>query len=190
MAAIDAKTVSEPLRRNWLWVALFGGLLALFGLWAAVHPLAATVATLVWLGALFAGAGLVEIMQVWSAPGWRGALWHLLSGAVYLVGGLWMLFRPLGGMIALVLLVSVALIGSGAARLAGGLALRPADGWLWLALGGAVSIAAGVVLLLMPPGQSLLVPGLLVGVSLLTEGVVLILLALAARRARRLPAAA
>jgi uncharacterized membrane protein HdeD (DUF308 family) len=61
---------------------------------------------------------------------------------------------------------------------------------LWLALGGAVSIAAGVVLLLMPPGQSLLVPGLLVGFSMLTEGVVLILLALAARRARRLPAAA
>jgi uncharacterized membrane protein HdeD (DUF308 family) len=190
MAAIDANRVSEPLRRNWVWIALFGALLVLLGLWAAVHPLAASVATLVWLGALFAVAGLVEIMKVWSAPGWRGALWHLGSGAIYLFGGLWMLFRPLGGMIALVLLVAITLIGSGAARLVGGIALRPADGWLWFCLGGLVSIAAGVALLLMPPGQSLLVPGLLVGLSMLVEGVVLILLALAGRRARRLRAAA
>lgn len=190
MPAIDASSVSPALRRSWLWLAFYGFALVVLGIWAIAHPFAATMATVLWLGAILAVAGIAQIMQVWSADGWRGALWHMASGAIYLLGGLLVMFRPLAGFVTLVILLAASMIGSGTVRIAGGLALRPQDGWLLLAGCGALSIAAGVVLLLLPPAESVLLPGLLVGFSLLVEGGVTITLAMAARRAGRTGGAA
>jgi uncharacterized membrane protein HdeD (DUF308 family) len=183
MPSIDAATVTRPISRHWLSLFLFGVAMMLFGVWAIAHPLAATMATVLWLGAVLATAGIARIAQVWLADGWAGTVWHLGSGALCLIGGFLVVFRPLAGMVTLVVLVAGTLIASGGIRAAGGFALKPHDGWLWMTAGGVISILAGVAMLLIPPAESMLVPGLLVGVSLLAEGAVALMLALAARRA-------
>ena len=174
-----------PLRRAWLWLVLLALAMVAAGMIAIVHPLTASVATLVWIGALFAVAGLAQLLQVWTAPGWRGGLWHIASGAVYLLGGLLVVFDPMAGAVAFGLIIAGILMATGTLRLIAGILTRPEGGWLSLVLGGVVAMAAGVAVALLPPGQSMLIPGLLVGAALLVEGLVLLTLALAARRAAR-----
>lgn len=185
MAGIKPGAVSVALRRGWLWLVLLSFALIAAGMAAIIHPLTASVATLVWLGVVFAVAGLAQLLQVWTARGWRGGLWHIGNGAVYLLGGLLVLFNPLAGVLALSWVVAGVLMAAGTLRLLAGILCRPEGGWLSLALGGAITLGAGVALVVMPPGQSMLVPGLLVGAALLVEGLVLLALALAARRAIR-----
>ena len=182
MAATTSETAS-PLRRTWFWLVLLGLAFVLAGLVAIVHPLTATVVALAWMGALFAVAGVAQLLQVWTAAGWKGALWHIASGAAYLVGGLVMLFDPFAGALAVVLVLAATLVASGALRLIAGLALRPEPGWLWIVFGGLVALAAGAALVAMPLGQSALIPGLLVGISFLFEGLALFAVARAVRKA-------
>ena len=182
MAATKTEA-SSPLRRAWLWLVLLAMAFVLAGLVAIVHPLTATVVALAWMGALFALAGLAQLLQVWTAAGWRGALWHIASGAAYLIGGLVMLFDPFAGAFAVVLLLAATLFASGALRLIAGLALRPEPGWLWILSGGLVALTAGAALVLMPPADSALIPGLIVGASFLFEGLALFAVARAVRQA-------
>jgi uncharacterized membrane protein HdeD (DUF308 family) len=186
MAGIEVRAVGLPIRRTWFWLVLLGLTLGALGMVAIIHPLTASVVTLVWIGGLFAAAGLAQLLQVWTVRGWRGGLWHIANGAAYLLGGLVLLFDPLAGAVAVSLIVAAILIATGTLRLMGGVLMRPEAGWLWIALGGAAGAAAGVALVLLPPGQSALIPGLLVGAALLAEGLILLALALAARRAVRL----
>jgi uncharacterized membrane protein HdeD (DUF308 family) len=186
MAGIRPGSVSDALRRGWLWLLLLSLGMIAAGMAAIIHPLTASVATLVWLGVVFALAGLAQLLQVWTTRGWRGGLWHIGNGAVYLLGGLFLLFDPLAGAFALGLIVAGVLMAAGTLRLIAGIVSRPEGGWLSLALGGAVTLGAGAALALLPPGQSMLVPGLLVGAALLVEGLVLLALAMAARRALRI----
>lgn len=185
MAGIQPNTVCLPLRRAWLWLVLLALAMVAVGMMAIIHPLTASVATLVWIGALFAVAGLAQLLQVWTAPGWRGGLWHIASGAVYLLGGLVMVFDPMAGAVAFGFIVAATLMVTGGLRLLAGLLTRPEGGWLSLVLSGAVTMAAGAAVALLPPGQSMLIPGLLVGTAMLVEGLVLLTLAMAARRAAR-----
>lgn len=185
MAGIKPGAVCVPLRRGWLWLVLLSFAMIAAGMAAIIHPLTAMVATLVWLGAVFAIAGAAQLLQVWTARGWRGGLWHIGNGAVYLLGGLLVLFDPLAGAVALGLVVAAVLVTGGALRLLAGFLSRPEGGWLSLAFSGAVAMAAGAALAILPAGQSMLMPGLLVGAALLVEGMVLLALALAARRALR-----
>lgn len=152
------------------------------GLVALIYPLAATVATLVWVGALFALCGLVQLLHVWTARGWRALIWHLGSGAVCLAGGLVILFDPLLGAVAVNFLIAAVLVASGALRLATALAMRPAPGWFAMAAAGVLAAAIGAAIALLPPSESVLLPGLLVGLALLVDGGVLMSLALAVRR--------
>jgi uncharacterized membrane protein HdeD (DUF308 family) len=186
MAGIEIRAVGLPIRRTWLWLVLLGVSLVALGLVAVIHPLTASVLTLAWLGGLFALAGLAQLLQIWTARGWRGGLWHIANGAAYLLGGLVLLFNPLAGAVAVSLIVAAILIATGTLRLMGGTMMRPEAGWLWIALGGAAGVAAGTAVALLPPGQSALIPGMLVGAALLAEGLILLALAVAARRAVRL----
>lgn len=185
MAGRKAAPALAPVVRGLGWLWALGIALVLVGVVAIVHPLTATVVALAWLGALFAAAGLAQLLQAWTAAGWRGTSWHIASGAAYLLGGLVLLFDPFAGGLAVVWVLAATLIASGALRLSAGLALRPAPGWAWIALGGLVAAAAGAGLVLMPPGQSVLIPGLLVGVSFLCEGLLVVAFARAARRSLR-----
>lgn len=173
----------RALRQGRSALTLLAAVFLAAGLVALIYPLAATVATLAWVGALFALCGLFQLLHVWTARGWRALAWHLGSGAVCLLGGLAILFDPLLGAVAVNLLIAAVLMASGSLRLATALAMRPAPGWLGLALAGVLAIAVGAGIVLLPLGESVLVPGLLVGAALLVDGGVLMSLSLAARRA-------
>jgi len=63
--------------------------------------------------------------------------------------------------------------------------MRPAGGWWWLVLAGAVSAALGVMILMQWPQSGLWIIGLFIAIELIFNGWSYIFVALAARAAAK-----
>lgn len=172
----------EAVRRHWFWLALLGAVLILGGVLAIVMPVAAGVAATLVIGACLLVGGAIQAVHAFKCVGWRARLWHGLSALIYLVGGLWLLFEPFAGLIALSLLIVAILIVDGLMRVMMGLRMRPERGWGWMAAAGAASAALGVLIVIFAlPAASLTLLGAVAGVSLILEGASFVYLAFAAR---------
>lgn len=142
------------LVRNWWAVGLRGGFAVLFGLVALLLP-GLTLETMVILfGAYMLADGVWAITSgLWAAA--RHERWALLvgEGALNLVAAGVALLSPVATVVALVYLAGVWAILTGATLFAAAFALRVIDGRWLMALGAAVSILWGALLLYRPiPG--------------------------------------
>lgn len=145
------------LIRNWWAIGLRGGFAVLFGLVALLLP-GLTLETMVILfGAYMLTDGVWAIMSgLWAAT--RHERWALLvcEGALNLVAAGIALLAPVATVVALVYLAGVWAILTGATLFAAAFALRMIDGRWLMALGAAVSVLWGALLLYRP------IPGALV----------------------------
>lgn len=148
-------------------VAAVLGLILMLDLFAAVTTLALLVA----LGLVV--TGLDELV---SAGRYHSTL-GVVAGAVLVIGGLVAAVWPGITLWALAFVTGVALVVSGAARIAGALALR-VEGWGWLLFGGILSLVVGALALAWPEA-TILVLGLLLGVRMLLFGIAEIMFGLA-----------
>lgn len=156
-------------------------LLLLAGFLALSATVVATFATVLFLGALVAVAGGLQIVAAFTAHGWRGFSVHLIVGIVGLVIGLLLVLRPMVGASALTFLFATLFFVNGAARIVYGVSER-FEHWGWTVVSGAVSVFLGVLLLAQWPLSSLWFLGLLIGIELLFAGAAWIALSLALRR--------
>lgn len=176
---------STAIARNWIWILLLGVVLVAGGVAALSAPFVASVAVSLWIGVAFLCAGAAQLLQSLQAKGWRGAVWHIASGAIYVLGGLLVVFRPLEGLVVITTLIVATLFVSGLLRLFAGLFMvRPEPGWGWITAGGVVAVAAAALIWLSFPGATLVLLGVLAGVAFITEGWGMIMLGLAARKMR------
>lgn len=173
----------EALTRNAGWLIVVGLVLIVGGTAAILAPLVAGLAVLSIIGFVFFVAGIVQIAQAFGARGWRGALWHIVIGVLYLLGGVLVLLDPFAGLIAAALVIAATFLAGGVVRLAAAWQLHPEPGWGFVALAGIASLVAGVVIWANLPGDAAVVLGLVAGISFLIEGWGMLGLGLAARRA-------
>lgn len=177
--------ISKGVRRAWWGFLLLGLLMAAVGLAALLVPVSATVGA-VWLVAfLLIGAGVVQAVQSFSVPGWKGTLWQLLVGLLKAAFGVWLVLSPGVGAVALTIVFGVAFIVDGAAKAGLALAVRPEDGWGWILAAGLVSLLLGVWVLVAIGVAFAVVPGVVIGVALLFEGLAYVSIAIMARRLYR-----
>src|SRR3954454_15586270 len=177
-------------RSKYWWVELLAGIgwlvIAWLGLRANVTSLA-TVGLL--LGGLFLVGGLNEVfVATMVGGGWK--VLHYVIGVVFLLGGLWALFRPVNTFFALVSVLGLVLLLEGAFEIVRGVSSRGENPYWWLGL------VAGVLLILLAlwvsgsdrlfnlQSRAFLVL-FWVGVMALIRGVTAIVLAFVIRRADR-----
>lgn len=174
----------EGMRKSWIWMAvlavisLIGGVLALF------NPFAATLAATMMAGWVFALLGIVQIFQACQVQGWGGFIWALLFGLLSLIVGGSLIFNPLAGMISLTLLVAVLFIATGVVKIMYSFSLRPVTGWGWVLFSGLVSLVLGVMILADFPASAASILGILLGVELISNGVLFLFVALGLRNLR------
>ncbi|SFJ18815.1 HdeD family acid-resistance protein [Aerobium aerolatum] len=174
----------EGMRKSWIWMAvlavisLIGGVLALF------NPFAATLAATMMAGWVFALLGIVQIFQAFQVQGWGGFIWALLFGLLSLIVGGSLIFNPLAGMISLTLLVAVLFIATGVVKIMYSFSLRPVTGWGWVLFSGLVSLVLGVMILADFPASAASILGILLGVELISNGVLFLFVALGLRNLR------
>ena len=116
-------------------------------------------------------------------PGWKGFIWELLIGILYLVAGFYLAFFPLAGLLTLTILIAALFLAEGIAEIVMAFQVRPHEGWGWVLLSGIAALAVGVMIGMDLPGSATWALGLLVGINLLFSGWSYVFLALAGRKA-------
>lgn len=171
----------EKLKTSWIWMAVFAVISLVGGVLALLNPFAATLAATLMAGWAFAFLGVLQIVQSFQVQGWGGFLWALLFGILSLVVGVSLVFNPLAGMVSLTLLVAVLFLALGAVKIMYAISLRPVTGWGWVLVSGIVSLVLGVMILANFPWSAVSVLGILLGVELISNGVLFLFVALGLR---------
>lgn len=178
----EAMTVN--LAKNWWAVGLRGLFAIIFGVIALLLP-GLTLASLVLLFAAYMMVdGIFAIIAAVRAAR-SGERWGLLvlEGIVDFAAGAIALFWPLVTVVAFVYLLGAWAIISGVLLWAAAFRLIIAHGRWWMALGGVVSVAWGVLLLTLPLTGAIVLTWWL-GAYALVFGVALLALAFRLRKLR------
>ena len=175
-------THEEKLRSSWIWMAILAVISLVGGVLALLNPFAATLAATILAGWAFVFLGGVQIIQSFQVQGWGGFLWALLFGLLSLAVGISLIFNPLAGMVSLTLLVAILFLALGVVKILYAFSLRPVSGWVWVLLSGILSIGLGVLIFTNFAAAAVSVLGILLGVELISNGVLFLFVALGLRK--------
>jgi uncharacterized membrane protein HdeD (DUF308 family) len=171
-------TVVDTFRLNWWLLALRGLVAVLFGVLALVWP-GVTLITLVWLFGAFALVnGLLSLILAAKAPKGYPRLGSLiLGGLLGILAGLLTFVMPGITALGLVILIAAWAIVTGIMELVAAIRLRKIINNEWLLiLAGLLSVAFGVLLILMPAAGALALIWW-IGIWALIFGILLMVLA-------------
>ncbi|MGE0499849.1 MAG: HdeD family acid-resistance protein [Rhizobiaceae bacterium] len=170
------------LRSSWVWILILGVICVVGGVLAFANPFAATIAAVALAGWTFLLFGVLQIVQAFRTTGWPGFLWALLLGVLTTAVGLSLLLNPASGALSLTLIVAILFLVMGIVKVMYAVSLRPMSGWGFAALSGVISILLGVLILADYPWSASAILGILLAVELLSNGVMLVLVALGLRK--------
>lgn len=172
------------LHARWGWFVGLGGVLLVLGALALAHVFAATIASVIFIGALMAVAGVGQLLHAWNIKQIHGFLFWSASGLFYLAAGLFAVFYPVQGATMLTLLFGAMLIAVGALRTWLWFNNRGQRGWGWLGVSGLLTLLVGILVAANWPGNSVWLLGLLLAFDLLFQGWSALLLGLVLRKGR------
>lgn len=164
--------------RHWGWILAFGVITLVAGLGVLAWPGRTLVAVAVLFGIQLIVAAIFRFVAAFASDDLTGGARVLLAllGVLSLIIGLYAVRHVLVTAVALALLLGIFWIVNGAVELFRVLSYREMNQRGWIALAGALSIAAGIAVLVYP-GISLLVLAVILGIWLVVLGVMEILLA-------------
>ncbi len=107
----------------------------------------------------------------------RGALWKLLGGLLFLVGGLFMLLYPLQGITAIVFVVAAILLAQGILDLGAAFSWRGHRFSGWIFASGVLSLILAAILLIAFPAAGVFYLAVVIGLGFIASGISVMLLA-------------
>ncbi|MEJ8475457.1 HdeD family acid-resistance protein [Roseibium algae] len=180
-----AQSVLEKIEDNWAWFLILGIALLLGGLVLIAAPYATSVAVTLLIAAVLVVGGAIQIYQAFKGKNGSSFFWSLITGIIALIGGIVIYTNPLAGTFALTLVIAAVFIAQGISQLLLAFKMKPHTGWTWIALAGAISLVAGVMIWLELPSSAAWALGLIAGISVMFNGWSYIAIALAARAMKK-----
>jgi uncharacterized membrane protein HdeD (DUF308 family) len=174
------KTVHD----HWQWFLFSGIALIILGIFAVGAATLTSFVTIFFLGALLLIGGITKLIYAFWARKWTGFFLTLLVGILYVVTGFLCLTKPVAALAALTLVIGSLFVVTGIFKIVASVVAR-FEQWGWILFSGIVSLILGIIVLTEWPLASLWVIGLFVGIDLIVYGWTWVLLALGARRIRR-----
>jgi uncharacterized membrane protein HdeD (DUF308 family) len=167
---LDPTVGWDPVYPKWA-LSIVGCTLVALSALAAANLFVGGAPPVRFIGTMMALGALSQLLHALLVVGWGGFYPWLLSGFLYGVAGLVVIYDPsLAGM-ASGLGVAFALGASAILRIRTGLRLRPQAGWRWLALSGGFTAATGVVVAMGWPVDHAGLFGTVLAADLLVQGV-------------------
>jgi uncharacterized membrane protein HdeD (DUF308 family) len=189
MASFAAFSVVEP-RQAWPIAAVRGAFAVLFGLFALIWPGATVLVLAILYGVYAIVDGIGGLMQAFRPGDAAHRAAYGILGALGIIAGILVLIWPGITVLVLALLVGLWAIVTGVAEIAAAIRLRKQiRGEAFLIAAGALSVIAGVLIVINPIAGAYGV-ALLVGIYALLYGIVLLVLAFRLRKIANTPAAA
>ena len=179
------RAVANALHEHWKLYLFEGVVLLILGVIAIIIPPIATLAVTIVLGWLFLVSGIIGLVTTFMMRNAPGFWWSLVSAALGVVAGGWLLARPLTGAVSLTIVVVVFFIIEGIASIMFALEhKRELSGrWGWMLVSGIIDLVLAAAIFAGLPGTAAWAIGLLVGINMLFGGSALIAMALHARNA-------
>lgn len=164
---------------------MWAGILAIIiGIIAIAVPAVASVSIAILVGILvivLAVAWLFAAIGSAATGAWK--VIGVILSILLLIGGLWILFNPIEATIGLTAVIAIVFIVMGVVRLVAAIGDTGGEGRGLLALGGILAIIIGILIAADYPSSAAWAIGLLVGIQFLFDGLGLVLMSSAARRA-------
>jgi len=178
-----ARDIKESIRLHWGLFTAQGVIMVLLGIAAVIWPQISSLAVDVYVGWLFLLSGVVGLATMFFAPNATGFLWSLLTGALALFAGVLLLWHPVEGVVSLTLVLVAFFIAEGVSQIAAAFAYRSAfpESWGWMLVSGIADLVLAGVIIAGWPGSLSWALGLIVGVNLVTSGLAIVMVAVAAR---------
>ncbi len=173
----------EALTKNWKLLLVGGIISVILGIIAILLPPLAsvTITLLVGIVLLIGAVGLVAEAISRGTTGHR--IWSAILAVVYVIAGVWLIINPAEGTITLTWVLAIFFLIIGLFRLLGGIQGRgkvPNAGWAIIS--GILAIVLAVLVIANLPSSAAWAIGLLVGIQLLFDGLMLITTAMAGKR--------
>lgn len=149
------------------WMIALGVLMTLTGIAALVFPFAAEVMT----GSLFLTAGAFTTVHAVTDRKAEGMWWELLIGLLYIAAGIAFLANPLGGIVAMTVMLGVTFVAEGVLRIIMATQMERSRRLFLLVASGALSVLLGVMVVAgLANGASLTLIGVLLGINFIFSG--------------------
>ena len=158
-----------------------GALSLLGGIFALLNPLAATLTVEVLTGYLFLAVGVLMLLSIFTDDNWGSRLFSLVLGCAILLIGVNLISNPLLGVLQLTVVVACLMIFIGVVRIVFAFRIPTAKFKIILIFTGIVSLVLGGMILKSFPFSAAVVLGVLLAIELISTGVSLIGLGIAAR---------
>jgi len=178
-----ATSIVGGVRRASGWSIVLGILMIILGfIAAALAPFEAGVILVYIVGWTAIFSGVAQLFYGFSGHEARHRWWEILLGLIYIVAGFYVLLHPLGGLLAITLLLACFLLVYGVFAIILAFQMRPAPGWGWVLFDAIVTVLLGGLIYVHWPLNSDWVVGTLFGISLIVSGFTRLMVSMAVRR--------
>jgi len=174
--------MADDARPDGKRLMLLGIALIVLGVISILAPAMAGGAVVIVIGLVMLIAGVAQIVQAMRAESMRHKIMPLILGGITTLAGVGVLAHPVLGMGVLTLLLLIFFVVEGLWKIIASFSYRPAEGWVWLLLGGLLSLVLGVLIWNQWPVSGMWAVGVLVGVDLLSTGLAMVVLATTLKR--------
>lgn len=155
---------------------ILGVLLIILGIIAIAEPIFASIVIELFLGWLFIIGGIIQIIYAFQSRHTGAAVLKVLVGLLAIAVGIFMVLNPLRGVLSLTLIVGIYFFVDGVLRVITAFQIKPRLRWGWMLLSGILNIILGILIWSQWPFEAAWIIGLLVGISLIVNGIAAILL--------------
>ena len=178
------RVVVKALHEHWKLYLGEGIALLILGAIAILIPPLATLAVTILFGWLFLVSGVIGLVTTFWMRNAPGFWWALVSAALAILAGGWLLAQPIAGALSLTLILIAFFLIEGIASIFFALDHRRelSGQWGWMLASGIVDLVLSAMLLMGLPSTAVWALGLLVGINMLFGGIALIAMALHARK--------
>lgn len=152
------------------WSITLGILLILLGIFSICAPLFADIAASLFFGWLILLGSFAHFTYAWVQRGVASTIWQILIGCAYLFTAIYIFWHPVGGVLALTLILSAYIAVEGILELAFFASIRSQPGAAWILFDGIVSLLLAGLIFAGWPSSSFWAIGTLVGISILFSG--------------------
>jgi uncharacterized membrane protein HdeD (DUF308 family) len=179
------RQVTKALHQHWKLYLIEGILLVVLGAIAIIIPPLATLAITILIGWLFLISGVMGLFTTFWMRHAPGFWWSLLSAALGIVVGIWLLWAPITGAFSLTILLVAFFIIEGVASIMFALDHKRdlSGNWGWMLVSGIIDLGLAILIFVGLPSTAAWAIGLLVGINMVFGGSALIAMALHARTA-------
>ena len=177
------ETLAGAVKAGARRMTTLGVVAIILGILAVLMPFVAGASATLLVGVLVLAAGIVRIVWAFGSDSFGKGLLKLVIGVLTLLAGIFLLAHPLFAMGVLTIVLAIYFVLDGIAEIVAGFKRRPHLGWLWMLIGGIISILLGIFIWRQFPLSGIWAIGVLLGIKLFFIGLVMITGGSAARSA-------